>query len=257
MITSVKNIKNNIPQGLFSVAGAIALVTLATPMMASSASAATISFQVGTPATDSVDVDYNVKISDIAGGVQIDVNQAATSPNSADILGLFFNLQPGNASNFGITSSSFTKLAGDDITQVCFNTTSCGGGNNVNGGSMPSSFDIGMRLGSTGSSGGLVKFSSFTISSASLTTANFLGQAFAVRAQTAGPNPTTGGSGSVKELGFAPSTVDTVTPPPPPPGGGGGGTGAVPEPLTMLGAGAAVAFGSYFKKRANKNSSKA
>lgn len=257
MITSVKNIKNNIPQGLFSVAGAIALVTLATPMMASSASAATISFQVGTPATDSVDVDYNVKISDIAGGVQIDVNQAATSPNSADILGLFFNLQPGDASNFGITSSSFTKLAGDDITQVCFNTTSCGGGNNVNGGSMPSSFDIGMRLGSTGSSGGLVKFSSFTISSASLTTANFLGQAFAVRAQTAGPNPTTGGSGSVKELGFAPSTVDTVTPPPPPPGGGGGGTGAVPEPLTMLGAGAAVAFGSYFKKRANKNSHKA
>lgn len=256
MITSVKNIKNNIPQGLFSVAGAIALVTLGTPMMAGSASAATVSFQVGTAVTGDVDVDYNVKISDIAGGVQIDVNQAATSPNSADILGLFFNLQPGNASNFGITSSSqFTKLADDAITQVCFDTTSCGSGNNVNGGSMPSSFDIGMKLGSTGSSGGLVKFSSFTIASTSLTTANFLGQAFAIRAQTAGPNPTTGGSGSVKELGFAPSTVDTVTPPPP--GGGGGGTGAVPEPLTMLGAGTAVAFGSYFKKRANKNSRKA
>jgi hypothetical protein len=246
----MKNIKNNILQGLLSVAGAIA--TLSAPMMASSASAATVSFQVGTAATGSVDVDYDVKISDIAGGVQIDVNQAATSPNSADILGLFFNLQPGNASNFGITSSSFTKLAGDAITQVCFNTTSCGSGNNINGGTMPSSFDIGMKLGSTGSSGGLVKFSSFTIASASLTTANFLNQAFAVRAQTAGSNPTTGGSGSVKELGFAPSTVDTITPPPP-----GGGTGAVPEPLTMLGAGAAVAFGSYFKKRANKNSNKA
>lgn len=253
MTTSMKNIKNNIPQGLLSVAGAIALATLSAPMMAGSASAATVSFQVGTAATDSVDVDYDVKISDIAGGVQIDVNQAATSPNSADILGLFFNLQPGNASNFGITSSSFTKLAGDAITQVCFNTTSCGSGNNINGGTMPSSFDIGMKLGSTGSSGGLVKFSSFTIASASLTTANFLNQAFAVRAQTAGSNPTTGGSGSVKELGFAPSTVDTITPP----GGGGGGTGAVPEPLTMLGAGAAVAFGSYFKKRANKNDRKA
>jgi hypothetical protein len=250
----MKNIKNNIPQGLLSVAGAIALATLSAPMMAGSASAATVSFQVGTAATDSVDVDYDVKISDIAGGVQIDVNQAATSPNSADILGLFFNVQPGNASNFGITSASqFTKLAGDAITQVCFNTTSCGSGNNINGGTMPSPFDIGMKLGSTGSSGGLVKFSSFTIASASLTTANFLNQAFAVRAQTAGSNPTTGGSGSVKELGFAPSTVDTITPPPP----GGGGTGAVPEPLTMLGAGAAVAFGSYFKKRANKNSNKA
>ena len=249
----MKNIKNNIPQGLLSVAGAIALATLSAPMMAGSASAATVSFQVGTAATGSVDVDYDVKISDIAGGVQIDVNQAATSPNSADILGLFFNLQPGNASNFGITSASqFTKLAGDAITQVCFNTTSCGGGNNVNG--MGLSFDIGMNLGSQGSSGGLVKFSSFTIASASLTTANFLGQAFAVRAQSAGSNPATGGSGSVKELGFAPSTVDTITPPPP---GGGGGTGAVPEPLTMLGAGAAVAFGSYFKKRANKNSNKA
>jgi hypothetical protein len=250
----MKNIKNNIPQGLLSVAGAITLATLSAPMMAGSASAATVSFQVGTAATDSVDVDYDVKISDIAGGVQIDVNQAATSPNSADILGLFFNLQPGNASNFGITSASqFTKLAGDAITQVCFNTTSCGSGNNINGGTMPSSFDIGMKLGSTGSSGGLVKFSSFTIASANLTTANFLNQAFAVRAQTAGSNPATGGSGSVKELGFAPSTVDTITPPPP----GGGGTGAVPEPLTMLGAGAAVAFGSYFKKRANKNSNKA
>jgi len=250
----MKNIKNNILQGLLSVAGAIALATLSAPMMASSASAATVSFQVGTAATGDVDVDYNVKISDITGGVQIDVNQAATSPNSADILGLFFNVQPGNASNFGITSASqFTKLAGDAITQVCFNTTSCGSGNNINGGTMPSSFDIGMKLGSTGSSGGLVKFSSFTIASASLTTANFLNQAFAVRAQTAGSNPTTGGSGSVKELGFAPSTVDTITPPPP----GGGGTGAVPEPLTMLGAGAAVAFGSYFKKRANKNSNKA
>jgi len=250
----MKNIKNNIPQGLLSVAGAIALATLSAPMMASSASAATVSFQVGTAATGDVDVDYNVKISDITGGVQIDVNQAATSPNSADILGLFFNVQPGNASNFGITSASqFTKLAGDAITQVCFNTTSCGSGNNINGGTMPSSFDIGMKLGSTGSSGGLVKFSSFTIASASLTTANFLNQAFAVRAQTAGSNPTTGGSGSVKELGFAPSTVDTITPPPP----GGGGTGAVPEPLTMLGAGAAVAFGSYFKKCANKNSNKA
>ena len=254
MTTSMKNIKNNIPQGLLSVAGAITLATLSAPMMAGSASAATVSFQVGTAATDSVDVDYDVKISDIAGGVQIDVNQAATSPNSADILGLFFNLQPGNASNFGITSASqFTKLAGDAITQVCFNTTSCGSGNNINGGTMPSSFDIGMKLGSTGSSGGLVKFSSFTIASANLTTANFLNQAFAVRAQTAGSNPATGGSGSVKELGFAPSTVDTITPPPP----GGGGTGAVPEPLTMLGAGAAVAFGSYFKKRANKNSNKA
>ena len=254
MTTSMKNIKNNIPQGLLSVAGAIA--TLSAPMMASSASAATVSFQVGTAATGSVDVDYDVKISDIAGGVQIDVNQAATSPNSADILGLFFNVQPGNASNFGITSASqFTKLAGDAITQVCFNTTSCGSGNNINGGTMPSSFDIGMKLGSTGSSGGLVKFSSFTIASANLTTANFLNQAFAVRAQTAGSNPATGGSGSVKELGFAPSTVDTITPPPP--GGGGGGTGAVPEPLTMMGAGVAVAFGSYFKKRANKNSNKA
>ncbi len=255
MTTSMKNIKNNIPQGLLSVAGAIALATMSAPMMAGSASAATVSFQVGTAATGSVDVDYDVKISDIAGGVQIDVNQAATSPNSADILGLFFNVQPGNASNFGITSASqFTKLAGDAITQVCFNATSCGSGNNINGGTMPSSFDIGMKLGSTGSSGGLVKFSSFTIASASLTTANFLNQAFAVRAQTAGSNPTTGGSGSVKELGFAPSTVDTITPPPP---GGGGGTGAVPEPLTMLGAGAAVAFGSYFKKRANKNDRKA
>lgn len=256
MATSMKNIKNNIPQGLLSVAGAIALATLSTSMMASSASASTLSFLVGTAATGDVDVDYNVKISDITGGVQIDVNQAASSSNFADILGLFFNVQPGNASNFGITSASqFTKLAGDAITEVCFNTASCGSGNNVNGGSMPSSFDIGMKLGSTGSSGGLVKLSSFTIASSSLTTANFLGQAFAVRGQSAGSNPTTGGSGSVKELGFAPSTVDTITPPPP--GGGGGGTGAVPEPLTMMGAGVAVAFGSYFKKRANKNGRKA
>lgn len=255
MTTSMKNIKNNIPQGLLSVAGAIALATLSTSMMVDSASAATVSFQVGTAATGSVDVDYDVKISDIADGVQIDVNQAATSPNSADIFGLFFNVDPGSASNFNITASSFTKLAGDAIKSVCFNNvTSCGnGGNNINGmkdGKNQRTFDIGMQLGDPGSSNGLVKLSSFKIASANLTTANFLNQAFAVRAQTAGPK----GDGSVKELGFAPSTVDTITPPP---GGGGGGTGAVPEPLTMLGAGAAVAFGSYFKKRANKNDRKA
>jgi hypothetical protein len=47
----MKNIKNNIPQGLLSVAGAIALATLSTSMMVDSASAATVSFQVGTAAS--------------------------------------------------------------------------------------------------------------------------------------------------------------------------------------------------------------
>lgn len=246
MFDQLKNKTNSI--NLLSLVGGTAIAAATTlALTAGTASAGTLSFQVAT-AYDT-DVRYDVQIKDLAAnaGVQISVNQSATSPNSADLLGLFFNLNPGTASSFGITSSSFTKISGDAISEVCFGGTSCGGGNNVNGdiAGIISSFDIGLKLGSTGSSGGLVKTSVFSIASSSLTTANFLSQAFAVRAQSAGSNSTTGGSGSVKELGYAGSAIDTPLAPAPVPA-------AVPEPLTILGAATAAGFGASFKRRLAK-----
>ena len=237
---------------LFSLLGGATIAAASLALTAGNASAGTLSFQVAT-AYDT-DVKYDVQITDLATntgvptGVQISVNQATNSPNSADLLGLFFNLNPGTASSFGITSSnSFTKISGDAISQVCFGVTACGSGNNVNGGiaGIISSFDIGLKLGSTGSSGGLVKSSVFSIASSSLTTANFLNQAFAVRAQSAGSNSITGGSGSVKELGYAGSTIDAPPAPTHVPED-------VPEPLTILGAATAAAFGASFKRRLAK-----
>jgi hypothetical protein len=232
---------------LSSVVGGATIAAAILALTAGNASAGTLSFQVATQ-YGSTDVEYDVKITDLAAntGVEVSVNQSATSPNSADLLGLFFNLNPGDATSFSITSSSFTKIAGNAISQVCFNGNSCGNGNNLNGSMPVTSFDIGLQIGSAGSSGGLVKTSVFSIASSSLTTANFLSQAFAVRAQSAGSNSITGGSGSVKELGYAGSTIDappTVEPAPP---------AAVPEPLTILGAATAAGFGAAFKRRLAK-----
>ena len=109
-------IKTNSINLLSLVGGAtIAAATLA--LTAGNASAGTLSFQVATQ-YGSTDVEYDVQIKDLTAnaGVQISVNQSATSPNSADLLGLFFNLTPGNASNFGITSSSFTN--NNSITSI-------------------------------------------------------------------------------------------------------------------------------------------
>jgi hypothetical protein len=216
------------------LASSIALASGLVAMMANSASASILSFQVNQNPTNDTSIFYDVTIKDIVGGVQVGVTQSATSPNSGDLLGLFFNVQPGNASNYGITGlSNFTNIAGDVISNVCFNTTNCGNGNNVNGGPV-NSFDIGLTFGSQGTAGGvLVKSNTFSIASSTLTTANFLNQSFAVRAQTSGIDPTTGGGGSTKEFGVAPSQ-------------------AVPEPLTILGALTAAGFGAAFKRRTTK-----
>jgi hypothetical protein len=252
MFNGLKIKTNSIKLSSFFGGAAIAAATLA--LTAGNASAGTLSFQVATQ-YGSTDVEYDIKITDLAAnaGVQVSVNQSATSPNSADLLGLFFNLTPGNASNFGITSSSFTKISGDDITKVCFIDNECDSGNNVKGDLVNAlnvavgskNFDIGLQLGSTGSSGGLVKSSVFSIASSSLTTANFLNQAFAVRAQSAGIN----GDGSVKELGYAGSAIDTPPAPAPAPAPV---PAAVPEPLTILGAATAAGFGASFKRRLAK-----
>lgn len=193
------------------------------PSIFDSANAATVSFQVTNKISDdTTPIFYDVTLSDITGGgVKVTLAQSTNTPNNGDLFGAFFNIA-------GSPTTSSNVVTGTNVTNYAFNTSNLGGGNNV---TPAGPFDIGVTFGRSGSSGGLLKSTMFNITG--VTVNDFLNQSFAIRAQTSGPGAN-GGNGSTKVIGTVPS-----------------GT-AVPEPLTMLGAGAAVGFGTIFKKRLAK-----
>jgi hypothetical protein len=250
MTTSMKNIKNNIPQGLLSVAGAIALATLSTSMMVDSASAAALK------SGESLTVNYSQAFGGGTVKALLDFKvDSLTSSVATLLLKVTNNTTLGTLTNAGLASIGFS--ADPNATAVAISqVTGTGESNKFDGatlGNIPSlsKVEICAWSGNNCNGGGqndllaVGQTDTFklTLNGAFNTATGINFDDFGVKFQTS--------AGSTEFYGT--SSITT----PPPPGGGGGGTGAVPEPLTMLGAGAAVAFGSYFKKRADKNGRKA
>jgi len=163
------------------------------------------------------------------------VSPTAALPNVGDLLGVFLEFWPHP------TLSAITSFDGTDITAV--NLNSIGEGANklqgviaddkVPGGT----FDAAITLGTTGSSGGLLLSTTFTLddNAGAIKLDDLLG--VGIRAQTVGL-PTDGGGGSSK--GYADTFV--VVPPPP-------DTHAPEAASVVIWAGLAAVFGYGARKR--------
>ena len=167
------------------------------------------------------DVTYNGK-----KAVQFDVKVLKTQNNSGvgtgDIRGFFFDILNNNLlTNLGVAK---TNLDIQNLTKNANNVSNTGGGNNINGGGSSYKFDVGFGLGTSGSSGGVVSQTRFTVFNTAfdLNTSQFINQKFGLRLQTTGAN----GQGSSKLL--ASGITQVITPPPP---------AEVPEPATLVGLG--------------------
>ena len=120
------------------------------------ADAASVGFKVDQQISgDTTPITFDVGLTDVSGGVQIDLSVAPSSANTGDIFGAFFNLSmnPQSISGFNVT--------GSDVTDWEFNTNNMGGGNNV---TPAGPFDVGVTFGTSGSSGGLLTSTSFLVS---------------------------------------------------------------------------------------------
>lgn len=134
---------------------------------------------------------YQVTISDGThnGSATFDVTFAVAS-GTADVLGLYFNFSPtfGAGNTYG---SNPLVDAGGIVTQVCLDTTSCGGGNNLNGininGVQNPLWDLAFRIGQTGQGNGAVTQGGFSFLAQGLALDDFF--AAGVRAQSTAPGP--------------------------------------------------------------------
>jgi hypothetical protein len=179
-------------------------IAFALTAIAPSLAALPLTFEV-TPFTGSA-ARSRVTLTELGNGtidVGVSVVTDSTNPNTADILGIFFDIS--NDSLLG----GFSFL-GDDITQIdqSGGVTSVGGGNNMNGGGIanPGPFDIGLRIGTSGiGSGDDFQTTSFVLShvSAPLDLSLFTGQDFGVRLQSVGL-PDGAREGSSKLTGVVP-----------------------------------------------------
>lgn len=139
---------------------------------------------------------------DLDGLFRVSLSIASPSPSTADMLGFGFDtaLTGLSMGDFDFLSSS----TGEGITGLYSNTLSCGPGCNFNGGGQ-SAFDYIIRMGSQGSSNGLITEFAFTI----VNTGDVaLADAFTrvgIRAQSVG------GGGSTKDIN---STMDVPHPVP-------------------------------------------
>lgn len=181
--------------------------------------------------SDTVGTDWNVSITDIAGGVSFSSSLVAGSSDTGDILMI-------GLEGTSLAGASYTNVAtntGDGVTNVCPNTNSCGGGGGFNGGIYGGQngfeFDTVVRIGTNGSSSGLNTVVSFDIILGGLKAADFTH--VGLRLQTVGTNPG-GGGGSLQIINDpAPNGVTGPLPPVPLPAGmllllgGLGGFGAL------------------------------
>jgi len=165
--------------------------------------------------------DYIVNVDDeTTGYLTFDISVNTTSLPDADLFGFFFD------ANDKLDSTN-TTITGADVSGVDFDTLSCGGnGCNLNG-LTNDPFDVAVRLQDSGSSGGNLTWSNFTVmlvSTLSLYDIDRVG----IRAQSSGLD----GNGSDKAL----SSIGTIKVP-------------EPAPLALIGAGLVVMFGFSRKVR--------
>ncbi|HBL60592.1 MAG TPA: hypothetical protein DDZ80_19690, partial [Cyanobacteria bacterium UBA8803] len=198
---------------LFLTAGFIGTSAFIASSSFSAANAATLSINLaeytGDDAGASILLDDGIQ----AGKVKFTVN--VTSPTvGGDIRGLFFDIA--NNSLLGGLNITGNTDPFSNFTQIADGVTAAGTGNNINGGGAanPGPFDVGLAIGSAGSSGGLLQTTSFFLShnTQSLDISQFFNQTFGLRLQATG-----GSNGSSKLKGTAPSSgTPTPTPTPTP-----------------------------------------
>jgi hypothetical protein len=168
----------------------------------------------------------SVNLVDVAGGVQFTVDIVRPPTVNGDLFGLFGSVLNDNIS--AITSITGANVTGSQVGPAN-SVINLGGGNNLNG-FQGNRFDFGVNFNGSGLAGGpLLSNTVFTV--AGLSTADFANQVLGARLQSTGANQ----GGSSKLSGLV------------------GGGAVVPEPITMLGTGAAIAFGAAFRRRQQAN----
>ena len=164
-----------------------------------------LSFGIGT-AADAASVlytgstqgtDFKITINDNTAGQLGFVVESIAAPNSADLYALGIQWAgtpaPLAPTDFHFVSSN----TGEGITNVCANRPNVGNGANLSGTGV-ASFDYIVRMGSSGTQGGvyLTNFQFYIASALSLDTA--IGNQFGIRAQSSGAD----GNGSIKLVDF-------------------------------------------------------
>lgn len=170
---------------------------------------------------------YSVTLKDFGGGdseVTLDITQTSTSKvqvnaqvssGIADIQGLFFNFT-------NILTSSDLKVTGTDVTKVAYNNDAVIDlGNGVTMQGTSTTFDLGVKIGTSGIGKDDIQSTSFTIESLTGKAVDFdLTSSFGARLTSVGANRLE----SRKLVGtYTPPVVPTVVLPT-----------AVPEPATFL-----------------------
>ena len=153
---------------------------------------------------DPIGVTVTLDDEEIAGATKFTVS--ITDPSlTGDIRGVFFDII--NAPVAFNPLTDVMDVMGGPITQICTNTDSCGGGNNLN---PESAFDIALAIGDQGiGMGDDFQTTMFKVVGTNL--ANFTDQRVGVRVQSIG-TPGGGRGGSDKLVGDVPPT--TVVPEP-------------------------------------------
>lgn len=165
--------------GLTAFKTSAAAAVIAAASWAGAASATTVEY-VGT----GQGTTYTIAFDDDTSG-QIGVTVTATG-SSADMLGLGFDWG-GSALDTTLPDTDFVWVSsntGQGITNVCTDTLSCGPGLNFNG-ALPQdeTFDYIVRMGASGSGGGLITdFSFYILTDESLD--DVLTDSFGIRAQS-------------------------------------------------------------------------
>jgi hypothetical protein len=206
-----------------------------------STNAASINFNIVNYTGDPAKVAFNLK--EIGNELKVSVDIVRPLTVNGDMQWVFFdladdnmlshlkvkNLYVNNATN--VTKATPTSLVKADKVSIV---------GKLENKSAPKNFDYGIEISKPGSATGSVSSATFTLYMASGAPQSnvdidwFASQDFGARLQSTGTKK----EGSSKLQGLAP-------------------TAAVPEPLTMMGAGAAVGFGIVFKKRLAKTAKKA
>lgn len=154
-------------------------VCLAAALMAGSslATAGSITFSDWEHDSGSTAANYTVTINDDTAG-RFTVDFSVDAGFTAKVLGLYFNF----SDTFSGNDSPFNagNLAASGVLQSCFDTSSCGGGNNLNG-EPPSPWDLALRVGDPGNG---PTSGSFSFASLGLTLDDIT--AVGVRAQSTG-----------------------------------------------------------------------
>lgn len=176
---------------------------------AASANAAAVTFDINTN-TGSAPVLYSIVVHDNTPALlTFAVAVAASSPNNADIVGLYFDFGAAGA-NAGYTVADFSGAA---ISGFAANTS------NVQGGNIGQTFQFGLAIGTPGAGSDFYDTFTFTMALKNgLTLANL--ETFGVRGTSVAPDSTFGNPGEESAKTFV-ERNETLTPVVPLPTGAG------------------------------------